>query len=184
MSAMRSRACLTISSRRRGMTLGFRCLSLRLVLDNPTCQASLYPADRATRRTAPHQSVHRAYGTGRSACQARPLGTEPCLRCDRPRRGLAGWDRRRFTPLALVLAICIVRPIQFLHGPLGPGPHVVVAKAVIAQALGMAARDIILIELLVAIPLCSSSSTTSRRVVTYRFSLSSRPACWSVGPGG
>src|SRR5262249_19840810 len=68
---------------------------------------------------------------------------------------------RRFTPLALVLAIWVARPIQFLHGLLGldlsqygvSGDLAGTDEAVIGQALGMSTQDVILIELAVAIPL-------------------------------
>jgi hypothetical protein len=68
---------------------------------------------------------------------------------------------RCFTPLALVLAIWVSRPLQFLHGLLGldlsqfgvSGELAGTDEAIIAQALGMSAQDVILIELIVAIPL-------------------------------
>jgi hypothetical protein len=68
---------------------------------------------------------------------------------------------RRYTPLALVIAICVVRPLQFLHGALGinlsaigiSGNLAGTDEGVIAQALGMSPRDIILAELAVATPL-------------------------------
>jgi hypothetical protein len=68
---------------------------------------------------------------------------------------------RRYTPLALVLAIFVARPFQFLHGALGidlspigiSGNLVGTDEGVIAEALGMSPRDIILAELTVATPL-------------------------------
>jgi hypothetical protein len=68
---------------------------------------------------------------------------------------------RCFTPSALVLAIWVARPLQFLHGLLGldlsrygvSGDLSGTDEAVIAQTLGMFPQGIILIELVVAIPL-------------------------------
>jgi hypothetical protein len=68
---------------------------------------------------------------------------------------------RRYTPLALVLAIWVTRPLQFLHGVLGldlsqvgvSGELGATDEGVIAQALGMSARTIIFAELAIAIPL-------------------------------
>jgi hypothetical protein len=68
---------------------------------------------------------------------------------------------RRFTPLALVLAIWVARPLQFVHGLLGldltqlgiSGDLVGTDEAVIAQALGVSASGAILTELIAAIPL-------------------------------
>ena len=68
---------------------------------------------------------------------------------------------RRFTPLALVLAIWVARPLQFLHGLLGldlsqlgvSGELAGTDEDIIAQALGVSAQSVILIEFIVAIPL-------------------------------
>jgi hypothetical protein len=68
---------------------------------------------------------------------------------------------RRYTPLALVLAVWIARPLQFLHGLLGielselglPDALAGTDEAVIGQALGVSARSAIAIELCLAIPL-------------------------------
>lgn len=67
---------------------------------------------------------------------------------------------RRYTPLALVLAIWVARPLQFVHGLVGldlsqlgvSGELAGTDEAEIAQALGMPAQDVILIELIAAIP--------------------------------
>src|SRR5215467_1668615 len=97
MAAMRSRDCLRISSRRRGMTLDFLFLSLNIARDSATRKQNdtPFPVDRAPRTPAPDQSLHGAYGTGRCARPARPLrSTLP--RPSRPRAGsAAALDRRR-----------------------------------------------------------------------------------------
>jgi hypothetical protein len=67
----------------------------------------------------------------------------------------------RYTPLTLVLAVWVARPLQFLHGVLGidlsaigiAGDLTGTDEAVIAGALGMSPRDLVFAELAVAIPL-------------------------------
>jgi hypothetical protein len=68
---------------------------------------------------------------------------------------------RRYTSLALVLAVWVAHPLQFLHGLLGidlselgnPDGLAGTDEAVIGQALGVSARVVIGIELCLAIPL-------------------------------